>query len=59
MTEGENMNKVELTGGLYWVGAIDWNVRDDPEQRDPDNDVEPGIPSKSCQTTGSARVRGS
>ena len=22
------MEKVELKKGIYWVGAIDWNVRD-------------------------------
>ncbi|HOP09559.1 MAG TPA: FprA family A-type flavoprotein, partial [Candidatus Methanofastidiosa archaeon] len=22
------MNKIELKNGIYWVGAIDWNLRD-------------------------------
>jgi flavorubredoxin len=22
------MGKVELKDGIYWVGAIDWNIRD-------------------------------
>ena len=28
MNRREKMEKVELKKGIYWVGAIDWNVRD-------------------------------
>ena len=28
LSSGELEMKIELKPGIYWVGAIDWNIRD-------------------------------